>query len=81
MSSDNLKGFKVFAGRNHCVTFGHDGIYNLYEYNEDGQWIRIVTVNCSHWQTGGLIATQIDVYANNILVLSSEGNFMCTSFK
>lgn len=77
----NLRNIQVYAGRNHCITFSNDGTYNLYEYDDDGQWIKIVTVNCSQWETGGLIAAQIDVNASNILTLSHQGDFMCTSFK
>lgn len=77
----NLRGVKVSPGKNHYVTFGHDGSYNLYEFDEDGQWKKIITVACSYWQTGGLRAAQVDVNAQNILTLSHRGNFLCTSFK
>lgn len=63
------------------MTFGHDGSYIVYEFYGDGEWKQIVTVNCSHWQTGGLMSAQISEDARNILTLSHQGNFMCTSFK
>lgn len=77
----NLRSVKVFSGENHYVTYSFDGTYNLYEFDEERQWKKIITVNCSHWQTGGLIAAQVNVNAQNILTLSHQGNFMCTSFK
>lgn len=72
---------KVSVGKYHCVTSGYDGTYNVYGFDYDGNWKNIVTVNCSHWQTGGLLAAQVDVKVRNILTLSHRGNFMCTSFK
>ncbi|XP_016656351.2 cilia- and flagella-associated protein 43 [Acyrthosiphon pisum] len=76
-----LKSIKTYTNENHCVTFSPDGSYNIYEFDDDGQWKQIIMVNCSHWQSGGLIAAQVDVNAHNILTLSHQGNFMCTSFK
>lgn len=76
-----VKSVKIFSVKNHCLAFGHDGTYSVYEFDGDGQWKKIVTVNCSQWQTGGLIAAQIDEQASNILTLSYQGNFTCTSFK
>lgn len=76
-----LKSIKTYTNENHCVTFSPDGSYNIYEFDDDGQWKQIIMVNCSQWQRGGLIAAQIDVNAHNILTLSHQGNFMCTSFK
>jgi len=70
----------VSVGKYHCVTFSYDGTYTFYVL-DDENWKNIVTVNCSHWQTGGLIAAQVDIKARNILTLSREGNFICTSFK
>lgn len=77
----DLRSAQVSSWENHCITFGHDGTYNLYESDGSGQWKKIVVVNCSHWQTGGLMAAQVDVNACNVLTLSHLGNFMCTSFK
>lgn len=77
----NVRDVKVSPGKNHCVSFSCDGTYNLYEFDDDGNWKKVVAVNCSHWQTEGLIAAQVDVKACNILSLSRKGNFMCTSFK
>lgn len=76
-----LRSIKTSRSENHCVTFSPDGSYNIYEFDDDGQWKRMVLVNCSRWQVGGLIATQTDANAQNILTLSHQGNFMCTSFK
>lgn len=76
-----LKYVKAYTMENHCVTFSPDGSYNIYEFDDDGQWKKIVMVNCSHWQSGGLIAAQVNGNACNILTLSHQGNFMCTSFK
>lgn len=69
--------------KNHFITFSQDGTYNVYEFNNghESQRKLIVMMKCSHWQTGGLIAAQVDDNARNILTLSNEGNFMCTSFK
>lgn len=77
----NVRDVKVSAGKNHCVTFSCDGTYILYEFDDNKKWTKVVAVNCSHWQTEGLIAAQVDVKARNILTLSRQGNFMCTSFK
>jgi hypothetical protein len=77
----NLRSVKTFVGGNYCVTFSCDGTYSLYEFGDGGQWKKIVTVNCSHWQTGGLKAAQVDDNGRNILTLSHQGNFMCTGFK
>lgn len=77
----NLRNIRAYSWRNHCITFGDDGTYNLYEYDDVRRWIKIVTVNCSQWETGGLKAAQIDINASNILTLSHQGDFMCTSFK
>ncbi|XP_060871614.1 cilia- and flagella-associated protein 43 isoform X4 [Metopolophium dirhodum] len=76
-----LKSIKTYTNENHCVTFSPDGSYNIYEFDDDGQWKQMIMVNCSHWQSGGLIAAQVDVNAHNILTLSHQENFMCTSFK
>lgn len=76
-----LRNVQVFAGKHHCISFSADGKYNLYEFDDNGHWKTTVTVNCSHWQTGGLVAGMIDTTARNILTLSRRGNFMCTSFK
>lgn len=77
----NVRNAKVFSERNYRVTFSHDGTYNLYEFHDDGRREKIVTVNCSHWQTGGLEAARVDAGGRNVLTLSRQGNFMCTSFK
>lgn len=77
----SLRSIKVCASENYCVTFCNDGIYNLYEFDDDRRWNKVVMVNCCHWQTGGLAAARVDSEARNILTLSGEGNFMCTSFK
>lgn len=77
----NLRSVKTFAGENYCVTFSCDGTYNLYKFDDGGQWKKIIMVNCSHWQTGGLKAVQVDDNGCNILTLSLQGNFMCTGFK
>lgn len=77
----DLRSVRVSSWENHFITFGYDGKYNLYESDGDGQWKKVVVVNCSHWQTGGLMAAQADVNACNVLTLSRRGNFMCTSFK
>lgn len=76
-----LRSIKTSVSGNHCVTFSPDGSYNIYEFNDGGQWKKMVMVNCSHWKSGGLIAAQADANARNILTLSHQGNFMCTSFK
>lgn len=77
----SLRGIQASTWKDHCITFSHDGTYNIYEFNDEGKWKNIVMVNCSHWQTGGLLAAQVDVNARNILTLSRQGNFTCTSFK
>lgn len=76
-----VKSVRIFAGENHCVSYGYDGIYSVYEYDVDGRWTKIVTVNCSQWQTGGLQAAQVDDRGRNVLTLSGRGNFTCTSLK
>ncbi|XP_060835447.1 cilia- and flagella-associated protein 43 isoform X1 [Rhopalosiphum padi] len=76
-----LKCIKTYTNGNHSITFSPDGSYNIYEFDDDGQWKKMIMVNCSHWQSGGLIAAQIDDNANNILTLSYQGNFICTSIK
>ncbi|XP_026806697.1 cilia- and flagella-associated protein 43-like [Rhopalosiphum maidis] len=76
-----LKCIKAYTNGNHSITFSPDGSYNIYEFDDDGQWKKMIMVNCSHWQSGGLIAAQIDDNANNILTLSYQGNFISTSFK
>lgn len=77
----NLRNIQVYTKNNYCISFGDDGSYNLYNFDNGGQWIKIITVNCSQWETRGLITARIDVNASNILTLSHHGDFMCTSFK
>lgn len=78
----NVRDVKVSLGRNnYCVTFGHDGAYSLYEFHDNGKWGKIVTVSASQWQTGGLKEAKFDGNVRNILTLSHQGHFMCTSFK
>lgn len=80
--SDHSRGnVKIYTRENLCVSFSDDGSYNLYEFGGYGGRMKIITVNCSHWQTGGIIAAQIDYNARNILILSRAGNFACTTFK
>lgn len=78
----NVRDVKVSSGKNnYCVTFSHDGAYCLYEFYDNGKWNKIVTVSASQWQTGGLKGSQLDGNVRNILTLSHQGHFMCTSFK
>lgn len=78
----NVRDVKVYSGKdNYCVTFGHDGAFSLYAFNDCGKWNKIVTAAVSQWQTGGLKSVRFDGNARNILTLSHQGNFMCTSFK
>ncbi|VVC45646.1 Hypothetical protein CINCED_3A007876 [Cinara cedri] len=75
-----LRQVEVSVGKNNFVTFSYDGIYNLYEFEDNGEWKKIVSVNCSRWQTGGLKFAQVDFNGYNILTLGYQGNFMCTGF-
>lgn len=76
-----MRQAEIFAGKYHCVTFSSDGTYNLYKFDNDSVWKKIISVNCSQWLTGGLKAVQVDVFGRNILTLSGQGNFLCTGFK
>lgn len=71
----------VSVRKRHCVAFSYDGTYDLYEFDDNGNWRNIVTVNCSQWQTGGLLAARVGIDARHVLTLCHQGNFMCTSFK
>lgn len=77
----NRRNVHIETGKNHCISFSDDGSYIIYEFDNKGMWVKIITVNCSHWQNGGLIAAQIDTNARNVLTLTRRGNFLCTSFK
>lgn len=75
-----LRSIKTYTWENHSIIFSPNGSYSLYELDDDGQWKKIITVNCSHWLLG-LIGAEIDENIRNILTLSDQGNFMCTSLK
>lgn len=75
-----LRNIKTYICENHCIIFSPNGLYSLYELDDDEQWKQIIIVNCSHWLLG-LITAKIDVNIRNILTLSNQGNFMCTSLK
>ncbi|XP_025190964.1 cilia- and flagella-associated protein 43-like [Melanaphis sacchari] len=75
-----LRNIKTYVCENHCIIFSPNGTYSLYEFDDDGQWKKIIMVNCSHWFLG-LIAAEFDVNICNILTLSDQGNFVCTSLK
>lgn len=75
-----LKSIKTYICGNHCIMYSPNGSYGLYELDDDGQWKKRALVNCSHWLLG-LKAAEIDVNIRNILTLSDQGNFMCTSLK
>jgi len=75
-----LRSIKTYIWENHCIIFSPNGSYSIYELDDDGQWKIIIIVNCNHWLLG-LKAAEIDENIRNILTLSDQGNFMCTSLK
>lgn len=75
-----LRNIKTYVWENHCVIFSPNGCYSLYKFYDNGQWKKIIMVNCNHCFLG-MIAAEIDINICNILTLSEQGNFVCTSLK
>ncbi|XP_050530954.1 cilia- and flagella-associated protein 43 isoform X2 [Daktulosphaira vitifoliae] len=76
----DLRDVNVSVWKKHCITFSYDGTYNLYEFDDDGQWKKIVRASCNHWQTGGIKYAEVNVEAQQILIMCQQGDFMCISF-
>ncbi|XP_050433883.1 cilia- and flagella-associated protein 43 [Adelges cooleyi] len=76
----DLNDVHLSVWKKHCVTYSWDGTYNLYDFDDNGQWIKIVRASCSDWQTGGLKTVEVDASARNMLVLTKNGDVLCISF-